>query len=304
MIGERFPCAPVADGDVADAAALIRAVDASFLDEVTDEADEQDMRDWLAGYDLERDTKAVRNHATGDLAAIALVEGRGGVLDLDGYVRPDLTGHGIGSRIAEWAEDEARRRGLEAVRSAYLTRDEAADRLFRDRGYEYVRSAYRMVIDLDAPPPAPEWPAGFSVAARAPGEEELFHAVLEGAFDGSWGHVPRPLDEWTKRVGRDADDPALWFLVRAGDEPAAAALCAPRYGMGWISRLGVLPPYRRRGLARALLLLCFGELFARGERRMGLGVDATNETGAIALYEGVGMRVAWQADFRQLSLDG
>ena len=302
MIGERFPCRPFEDEDIGDAVELIHTVDAAFLDEVTDEADEQDMRDWLGGYDLAVDTKAVRDRATGALAAIGMIEKRGDLLELDGYVRPGFTGLGIGTGLAEWAEGEARRRGLDVVRSAYLTRDDAADRLFRDRGYEYVRSFYRMVIDLDAPPPAPEWPAGFAVAARQPGEEAVFHEVLEGAFAGHWGHVVRPLEEWTARILRDSDDPALWFLVRAGGEPAAAAICAQRYGMGWISRVGVLPGFRRRGLGRALLLLCFGELFARGERRMGLGVDATNETGAIALYEGVGMRVAWQADFRQRAL--
>jgi GNAT superfamily N-acetyltransferase len=304
VIGERFPCRPFEDEDIGAAVELIRDVDAAFLDEVTDEADEQDMRDWLDGYDLAHDTKAVRERATGALAAIGMIEKRGDLLELDGYVRPDFTGHGIGSGLVEWAEEEARRRGLVEVRSAYLTRDEDADRLFRDRGYEYVRSFYRMVIDLDAPPPAPEWPAGCAVSRRAPGDERLFWEVLEGAFAHHWGHVERPLDEWTTRVERDSDDPALWFLVRAGDEPAAAAICAPRYGLGWISRVGVLPAYRRRGLGRALLLLCFGELFERGQRRMGLGVDATNETGAIALYEGVGMRVAWQADFRQRSLGG
>ena len=60
--------------------------------------------------------------------------------------------------------------------------------------------------------------------------------------------------------------------------------------MGWVSVLGVRPRWRRRGLASALLLHAFGEFHRRGRKRVGLGVDAENTTGAVALYERVGMR--------------
>ena len=55
--------------------------------------------------------------------------------------------------------------------------------------------------------------------------------------------------------------------------------------------LGVRRAYRGRGLARALLLHTYGVFFARGERRVSLGVDASSPTGATKLYESVGMRV-------------
>ena len=60
--------------------------------------------------------------------------------------------------------------------------------------------------------------------------------------------------------------------------------------------------WRRRGLAVALLHASFGEFWRRGERRVQLGVDAESETGAIGLYEGVGMRVEWQADIYEKEL--
>ena len=44
------------------------------------------------------------------------------------------------------------------------------------------------------------------------------------------------------------------------------------------------------GLGEALLRAAFAELFARGRRRVGLGVDTENVTGALRLYERVGMR--------------
>ena len=72
--------------------------------------------------------------------------------------------------------------------------------------------------------------------------------------------------------------------------------------MGWIRALGVRPRWRRRGLGTALLLHAFGALYARGQRRIGLGVDAENTTGAVRLYERAGMRAAWQADIYERKL--
>ena len=60
--------------------------------------------------------------------------------------------------------------------------------------------------------------------------------------------------------------------------------------------IGVRVAWRRRGIGEALLRLAFCELYARGRRRVGLGVDAENTTGATRLYERVGMEVAWRDD--------
>jgi ribosomal protein S18 acetylase RimI-like enzyme len=57
-------------------------------------------------------------------------------------------------------------------------------------------------------------------------------------------------------------------------------------GMAWIATLGVLPEYRRRGIARALLLECEKRLNAN---RLRLCVRLDN-AGAIRLYEQEGYR--------------
>ena len=64
---------------------------------------------------------------------------------------------------------------------------------------------------------------------------------------------------------------------------------------GWIDDLGVRRAYRRRGIAEALLKTAFAELYRRGERRVGLGVDAESPTGATRVYERAGMRTLWHA---------
>ena len=61
--------------------------------------------------------------------------------------------------------------------------------------------------------------------------------------------------------------------------------------MGWVNSLGVRRPWRRRGLALALLRHAFGVFYRRGKTKVGLGVDATSLTGATRLYEKAGMHV-------------
>ena len=57
--------------------------------------------------------------------------------------------------------------------------------------------------------------------------------------------------------------------------------------------------FRGRGLGRALLEHALASFAARGRVKAGLGVDTRNETGALALYESVGMRPLFQVDFWQ-----
>jgi len=78
-----------------------------------------------------------------------------------------------------------------------------------------------------------------------------------------------------------------------GDQIAGMSLCSPKMtedpDMGWVNVLGVRRPWRRRGLALALLHHTFGEFYRRGKARVGLGVDASSLTGALDLYKKAGM---------------
>jgi ribosomal protein S18 acetylase RimI-like enzyme len=87
-------------------------------------------------------------------------------------------------------------------------------------------------------------------------------------------------------------DPTLWFVVRAGEEIAAAVWnLANRNGGGYVAALGVRRRWRGLGLGKALLYHSFAEFVRRGQTRVTLGVDAESPTGATKLYERVGMHV-------------
>src|SRR5690606_21254401 len=97
--------------------------------------------------------------------------------------------------------------------------------------------------------------------------------------------------------GNERCDPELFFVVEDGaGERAAAAYCLTDLpedpAMGWVSMLGVGRDYGRNGIGLALLQHTFGAFYRRGQKRVGLGVDAESLTGATRLYERAGMHVA------------
>ena len=83
---------------------------------------------------------------------------------------------------------------------------------------------------------------------------------------------------------------AIWFASNPR-HPTAFFDSFYDEGIGWVSSLGVRRPCRKRGLGLALLRHAFSEFYRRGKRKVGLGVDAQNLTGALRLYENAGMHV-------------
>lgn len=172
----------------------------------------------------------------------------------------------------------------------------AVRRAAETAGYRAVRESYRMVIDLDGDLPEPVWPEGIAVRAYAgaPDERRVFE-TQEETFADMWEYESQPIEEWREWMLGDRHDPKLWFLAEAGDELAGICLCRTHEtgqpDLGWISVLGVRRPWRRRGLGLALLRHAFREFRTRGRQRVGLGVDAESETGAVDLYRRAGMGV-------------
>ncbi len=219
-------------------------------------------------------------------------------------VHPDHRGRGIGTHLLARGEAWARKFIPQCPPEAritmsvfsYAVNQDALD-LFANASFTHNRTFYRMKIEMDAPPPAPVWPAGITVRTLRDTDDDLRAAVAanDEAFEDHWGHLPLSFDKWKHWIDNDPDfDKTLYFIALDGDEIAATCFCRPKTtedaGMAWVDDLGVRRPWRRRGLAQALLLHSFGEFYRRGQRKAGLGVDATSLTNATRLYEKVGMR--------------
>jgi mycothiol synthase len=225
-----------------------------------------------------------------------------------GRVDPDYEDMGMGSWMLNWAEQRALHvlpslpEELRfAPRVGTFREAKNSKKLFEASGYRHIRSSYHMLINMDAPVPEPEFPEGITLRTFNPetDAEAVYRADTE-AFRDHFGFVEVPFEEGFKRfkhfmIEHEEFDPTLWYLAMDGDEIAGFNLCRPRsyddQEMGWVGELGVLRPWRKHGIGLALLRHSFNEFYRRGKRKVGLGVDAQNLTGALRLYESAGMHV-------------
>jgi mycothiol synthase len=237
---------------------------------------------------------------------------------VDAYVHPDFEQQLIGDWLMHWGEERARQAIANvpddvrvAMRAASFSNHLAYKALLESAGMQVIRQSWRMAIDLDAPPQQPEWPQGITVRSFVVNqdERETFHVQRE-AFRDHWGFVEKPVEEafalWERENEGKGFDPSLWFLAVENNQIVGVSLCEPRHGddaeMGWVNKLSVLRSHRRKGLGMALLLHSFNEFYKRGKKRAGLGVDSSNLTGAVRLYQRAGMHISQRVDLYEKEL--
>ncbi len=179
-------------------------------------------------------------------------------------------------------------------------------------GYVAIRYGYSMVRPhLDDLPNAP-LPAGLEIREVKPEHlRQIWDAATE-AFSDEWGFV-EPTDEDYERYLTDPveSDTSLWRVAWDGDEVAGQVrgyinpVENERFGRlrGYTESISVRRPWRRRGLARALIAASFPLLRARGMTEAGLGVDTENVSGALRVYEGCGFRPVSRSAIYRKPLD-
>jgi mycothiol synthase len=216
------------------------------------------------------------------------------------FVRPDQRNQGVEDALLDLLEREARRiadaappEAQPSLMQGFAGSDTAQRDRLLSRGFGVIRAFWTMRIDQTEAPPAPEWPEGITLRTYQPGQDDraVFDAVEE-AFQDHWEYLPTPFEEWMERPNRPEFDPSLWFLALDGDQIAGATLCTNEPQRGWINKVAVRRPWRKRGLALALVRHALGTFWVRGVRRVELGVDAQSPTNAQKVYERAGMHPA------------
>src|SRR5450755_58753 len=288
---ERVFPTPAVAADAAAVTEVVAALESSLYGQTT--FSQADLEDEWSDLDLEQNAHVVRD---GDrIVGYGAVREGGELWCGEGYVHPDALGRGIGKVIATGLEKDAARGGARRIQNSVLEADSAARRLLESLGYGAVRIFREPRVELEAPPPAPEWPDGLRVVAFDPERDALeFHAAHQEAFADHWDHTPRDIESWSKsHLGSERFDPTLWCVVRAGDEIAAGTICTgDTYGGGWVHALFTRRPWRKQGVGAALLGDAFGRFWERGEHSVGLSFDVASDTGAFRLYQRAGMAPA------------
>jgi GNAT superfamily N-acetyltransferase len=235
----------------------------------------------------------------------------------DGEVDPAFRRRGIGTALLAENLRLHRERAAadptdrERIFGSWTWERQAGDiALLESAGFAPARWFFDMVRpNLDDIPERP-LPAGFELRTI---DRSLARAVWDadveafqdhwGGFDGSEAHLQRWLDN-------PNTDLSIWVVAFDGDEVAGGIVNAidpdqnAALGLrrGWLQSVFTRRPWRRRGLATALIAESLRVLRERGMTSAALGVDADNPSGAFGLYEGLGFEVdmrasAWRRDF-------
>jgi GNAT superfamily N-acetyltransferase len=230
--------------------------------------------------------------------------------DADTFVHPAYVDSGVGEALLQWIDDRAQQALITApagvpasIEHTYVyAQNRSAQQRLEKFGCTHNRTSYRMEIVFDGPPPEPQLPRGISIRSFRRGLEEraLYDAFVEAQAD-EWGQDhPLPFDKWQYYFIEVEEnfDPTAWFLAVEGETIVGYALCrwdrAGEPDRSTVRYLAVRRPWRKRGIALALLHAAFGGMYRYGKRGAGLGVDATSYTGADRLYVRAGMRRAFE----------
>ncbi len=122
---------------------------------------------------------------------------------------------------------------------------------------------------------------------------QLLRCIHNEAFKDLLGLDFRPTV--VEEVGHWLSDPDRdrgWFFALVNDDTVGFVGTSTRKtGTGELDTLGVLQPYRRKGIGTALILRGIESLKSRGMTHVELETDDTNPTKAIELYRKVGFKV-------------
>lgn len=228
--------------------------------------------------------------------------------DLVGFLAPAWRRRGIGQAMLRWVEDRMR-----TVAEAFSTEETGVFEAFADaenaglmamlenNNYKPVRYFVQMVREnLENIPDFP-MPEGLEVRPVLP---EHYRAIWEAdieAFRDHWGYSKPAEEDYQSWLGnKTIFQPDLWQVAWDIETDQIAgqvrtfihAAENDKYNRkrGYTEFISVRRPWRKRGLARALIVRSLHLQRERGMAESALGADSENLTGATRVYEDCGFR--------------
>lgn len=220
-----------------------------------------------------------------------------------GWVLPEWRGRGIGTAMLHWGEGLIRRLAaadhpeepFEYAGSATSTEPDVQALLLYE-GYILVYTDLEM--DLNPAAPLPESPIPPGIEVR-PAQKEHIPRIGESIGESyryeftnnrfhKTNHEAAGQTAWYSEPVHDRE---LWQVAWDGDQVIGQVLPIIQNGVAIIDEVSVRPAWRRKGLARALLLRALRDLRSRGIAVIRLDTQNEFRTRARDLYTSVGFRV-------------
>jgi mycothiol synthase len=209
----------------------------------------------------------------------------------DAAVHPDYRGRGLGTALAHWSQERARTMGGTVFGMAVPVGSDG-DRLLASLGYFERWHSWVLQLPEGKEIEAQPLPAGYAIrSAVTEADQRAAYEVIEDAFL-----------EWSERERQTFEDFTARTMQRPGFQPWNLRITVDADGevvgacnvqladrCGYVNQLAVRKDRRGLGLARAMLVDAFGLARDHGATRSELATDS--RTGALGLYEKVGMVV-------------
>ena len=222
------------------------------------------------------------------------------------FLDPAFGRRGIGTALLSWNELRLREiaGALDEVEprlfQAWVNdRNLDATALLRASGYEAITYSAEMVRPSVDDLPEHVLPDGLELR---PVRDEDLRTLWEAegeAFRDHWGYVEPTEAGFQRFLAFPYADPTLWKIAW-DDEGVAGQVRSfidtaenEEFGRarGWTEDISTSRRWRRRGVAKALIVESIRELAARGMTEVALGVHTENPNGAFDLYAGLGYEV-------------
>ncbi|CAN7400648.1 GNAT family N-acetyltransferase [Knoellia sp. LjRoot47] len=219
----------------------------------------------------------------------------------DAGVHPEHRGRGLGTWLAQWVEDCARSTGSTLVGQT-VPGGSGAEEFFRGRGYREGWTSWVLQLPPDATIEPQPLPHGYALREFGGGEDgRIAFRLIEDAFNEWPGREPSSYEDWAPRGPlRPGFEPwQIRFVTDAEGTDVGVCYTILAGATGYVDAIAVRSDQRGLGLARALLADAFARAREHGATVSELSTDS--RTGALGLYEHVGMHVTqtwrhWMTD--------
>jgi ribosomal protein S18 acetylase RimI-like enzyme len=220
---------------------------------------------------------------------------------MDGpYIVPEYRREHIGTALAETAIQNYKERGINKFEAGARNTNVPAQKFLEKLGFKMYRVFSRMKRSLSDLPENVSENKDIKIVDIGTSDEslKLENALLNEAMKEHFNFRPTTLEE-TKYYTREQEKQGVKFndfVAYIEDKPVGVMITAidPREiehqkkNVAWLAVLGVLKPYRSKGIGKALLIHAMKFLKEKGMAEAILGVDDTNITKAMKLYENLG----------------